>query len=199
MRILGNWDMMYNQIQNVVIQPLNNFPQIPKPGQIIFKNKTIYFCAEIGDGLPIWIPISGEIDVVLHTQSTPSTLWTINHNLNSSTVFVQVYDTAGRMIIPQDIDTSVLNTVTILFETEQDGRAVVMLGALSGKPKDTIAYTQSFDSSSVWVVTHGLGYFPVVRVYVGNYEVQPASIVNDSTTQLTVTFSAPKSGIVRCV
>ena len=199
MKFYGDIDLSYNTLRNAVVEAVDGFPPIPLPGQIVFKNKVLYVCAEISDNLPVWIPMSGEIDAIIHAQTEAASTWTITHNLNSSTVFVQIFDTGNRMVIPEDVDTSQLNVATITFATPQAGRGVVMLGSLSGLPKETVLYTQSFTNLATWVVNHGLGYNPVVKVYVDNYEVQPTSIVHDSTTQATVTFSIPRSGYVRCV
>jgi len=198
-KFYGDIDLSYNTLKNAVVETVSGFPPIPLPGQIIFKNKVLYICAEITGGLPVWIPMSGEIDSFIYAQSTPAITWTIAHNLHSSTVFVQIYDTSNRMIIPEDVDTSQLNVTVVTFATAQSGRAVVMLGSLSGMPKELVAWSGTFTDSTTWVVNHGLGYNPLVKVYIGNYEVQPFSIVHNSTTISTVTFSSPQSGQVRCV
>lgn len=199
MKYYGDVDLNQNKLMNAVIPTDTNFPAVPVVGQLVFKNKKLYICTEIQAGLPAWIPMTQEIDSYVFTQSSPQTAWTITHNLNAGTVFVQVYDTNGLMLIPDFIDTSVFNQVTVMFSAAQTGKAVVMMGSLSGAPKDVIAYTAPFTNSTTWVVNHNLGYYPDISVYVGGEMVQPVSIVNNSTSQATITFSSPESGTVRCV
>jgi len=54
--------------------------------------------------------------------------WTVNHNLNTLNVIVQVYNTGGipAQLIPDRIVTTDANTVTVQFNVAQTGRVVVM-------------------------------------------------------------------------
>ena len=199
MKHYGDIDLNQNQLMNAVIPTSTGFPAVPVVGQLVFMNKKLYICTEIQSGLPAWVPMTQEIDSFVYQQSSAATAWTINHNLNAATVFVQVYDNNGHMLIPDYIDVSVFNQVTVMFSAAQAGTAVIMLGSLSGSPKEVIAYTNSYTNLSVWVVNHNLGYYPEINCYVGGELVQPLSIVNNSTSQATVTFSNPETGTVRCV
>jgi len=175
------------------------FPESPQAGRIVFASKRVMICVEVVTGVPVWVPLTGEISSKIHTQTQASDTWTIVHDFNTSSVFVQVIDENGKMITPDEIDLSVINQVTITFNEAVIGRAIVMLGSLSGLPKENVLYTQSFSESTTWTVTHNLGYNPVIRCFIGNYEVQPYSIEHNSTTIATVTFSEPQSGYVNCL
>jgi hypothetical protein len=75
---------------------------------------------------------------------------------------------------------------------------------LSGHNDGNVKPTYSFifyqnDPATSWTVVHGLGREPIVRVFVGNQEVQPASIVHDSLHQLTINFNTAVSGIVKLI
>jgi hypothetical protein len=64
-----------------------------------------------------------------YTQSfTNQSTWVVTHNLNALYVIVQVYDTAFDEIIPQNIDLTNDDTVTITFPTLESGTAVVSVG-----------------------------------------------------------------------
>jgi hypothetical protein len=64
-----------------------------------------------------------------YTQSfTNQSTWTVIHNLNALYVIVQVYDTNFDEIIPQNIDLTNDDTVTITFPTLESGTAVVSVG-----------------------------------------------------------------------
>jgi len=73
---------------------------------------------------------------------------------------------------------------------------VLLSGVENGLPTPTVAFTATFTDEAQWVVVHNLGYNPAVRIYQGSKEVQPKSIVHDSTSQLTITFDTPQSGTV---
>ena len=199
MKHYGNIDLNFNLLQNAVLPADSDFPANPVAGTILFKNKKMYICTEIAADLPVWVPLTQELNTHVHTQSSAATAWTITHNLNTATAFVQIYDTNGQMLFPDYIDDSVFNQVTVMFSSAQAGKAVVMLGSTSGSPRSLVAFSDTFTNSNVWVVTHGLGYFPEISVYVAGNLVQPVSIVNDSTTQTTITFSSSQTGEVRCV
>lgn len=199
MKFFGHIDLNGNQIINASLQAQDEFPAGAKAGDLCFRRKRVYICADIESGMPVWVPMTQEIDTYVHTQQSAATTWTINHGLNTAVANITIYDENNKMIFADEVDASVFNQLVITFGTAQAGRAVVTLGDLYGAPKDVIAYTESFSNLSTWVVMHGLGYFPDVGIYIGGQMVQPQSIVNDSTTQCTITFSAPQSGSVRCI
>jgi hypothetical protein len=59
-------------------------------------------------------------------QSSPSTTWTINHNLNNKYPLVQIYDSSDAVIIPASIVGTDTNTTTITFSTAISGYARVI-------------------------------------------------------------------------
>ena len=59
-----------------------------------------------------------------YTQSfTNQSTWTVIHNLNTRYVLVQTYDTGYDEMIPQNVDLTNDNTVTITFNQAVAGRA----------------------------------------------------------------------------
>ena len=200
MKFHGHIDLQENEMQQMVLQAETNWPTTPIVGRMIFKDKRVYICAEIVSGLASWIPLTNEINTYLHNQTTSATTWTITHNLNTGTPLVQVYDTANRMIIPNEIEVVDNNTVSVDLGSSIVGRAVVMYGDITGLEKSQFAYKHTQTSASTsWVIPHNLGYYPLVRIFIGTDEVQPSSIVHDSLFQTTVTFSSPQVGIARLV
>lgn len=199
MRIKGDFDFEGNKLQRVVIATVENFPASPSPGMLIFKDKRAMMCVEISSGIPVWVPLTNEISTYIHTQTELSSIWVVEHNFNSAVMTVQVIDENNLMVYPDSVDMSVLNQITITFGLAMRGKAVLMLGEQSGLQKPVMAYSQEFTNESTIIVNHGLGYQPIARVFISGFEVQPESIVHDSTTQLTITFSAPETGVVRCI
>ena len=178
-----------------------NFPESPTAGMVVFVDKRVWICTELVVGQPTWVPLTNEINSYIHSQVTAATTWTITHNLNTTTPLVQIYDANNRMIIPDNIEPTSNNEVTVTVGNAATGRAIVMFGDISSgtaKPTYAFEYTQT-TLSTTWVVPHGLGYFPIVRVFVGGEEILPSSVIHDSIYQTTITFSSAKTGIARLV
>lgn len=201
MDFYGDINLLDNEMQKMVMQTETTFPEVPTVGRIIFVNKRVYICVELISGLPTWVPLTNEINTYLHNQSTASATWSIAHNLKTATPLVQIYDSNQKMIIPDEVTIVDNNNVTVTLGTSDVGRAVIMFGDLSGGEKNTFSYTHTqTNTSATWVVTHNLGYYPVVRVFLNTgEEIQPTSIVHDSLMQTTITFSSTRVGTARFV
>lgn len=195
----GGINMRDNKMSNMVMAIDTNFPATPQPGRLVFKDRILYICTAVEDDLPVWVPMTQTLQMHKHLQLTNALEWTVSHGLNTGSVFVQVYDEDGKWVIPDSINTSVFNQVTVGFSTPIKGHAVVMRGSTEGSPQPLVAYEQSFNNLDTWVVSHGLGYNPIIRVIIGNNEVQPQNITYDNTMQATLTFASPKTGSVRCI
>lgn len=197
MKFYGHANLNQNEVQNAALSTLTVFPDTPVVGQLAFVNSIVFICVSAG-ALPVWVPLTREITAYTHTQAVAAQTWNVTHNLNTTSVNIQVYDNLNRVMIPDEIETLTPTTATITFNTSTAGRAVLVSGHFDGNQKPTYAYTHYQSSSSTtWVITHNLGYNPVVRVFIGNNEVQPASIVHDSTNQVTITFSTAQVGYAR--
>lgn len=175
-----------------------NFPSNPQVGRFLFKDRRLFVCVDIST-LPVWVPITQEIDVYHHVQSTPALEWSIPHNLGSARVMVQVFNQSNIVISPDEIDCSVKDMVTVRFPIPYAGAAIVQLGETLGQPKQDFAFTQSFTGTDTCVVNHGLGYNPEIVAVQGGYVVQPTSVVYNSLNQCTVTFAVSGNYEIRCV
>jgi len=58
---------------------------------------------------------------------TNSSTWNFNHGLNNKYVIVQTYDNSFNQIIPQNINLTDDNNVTITFPTNESGYAIASL------------------------------------------------------------------------
>lgn len=200
MRHFGNVNLQQNQLQNAVLQLAQSFPTTPKVGQIAFVNKIVYICVQDVPAPAVWIPLTREITVYTHDQSVSSDTWTVNHNLNTTSINVQVYGSNNKLLIPDEVEILNPNQISITFSDSIQGKAVVVSGHLDGNTKPTYSYTfYQTDSSSTWTINHNLGYNPIVRVFIGTSEVQPASITHPSINQSIVTFSSPQVGYARLI
>ena len=198
MKFYGNANLQQNELQNAVLPFETTFPASPKVGQIAFVHSIVYICVSVANDLPVWVPMTREITAFTHNQSSPADTWTITHNLNSSSVQVQIFDGNNRLIIPDEIELVSLNVAEVTFVSPMVGRAVVVSGHFDGSVKPSYSYTHYQSSSSTtWTMEHNLGHNPIVRAFVGNQEVQPASIVHNSVNEVTITFTSPQVGYAR--
>lgn len=65
----------------------------------------------------------------VHTQTVPSTVWTISHNLSTQTPLVTVYDQNYYQVIPEEVQSTNLNTTVVTFPTALSGFAIVSKGS----------------------------------------------------------------------
>lgn len=68
-----------------------------------------------------------DVTTYKHSQTTAATTWTINHNLNSEAVMVQVYNGDNKMVVPDEIEITSANQVVVTFSPEVTGKAVIIV------------------------------------------------------------------------
>lgn len=200
MQVHGNLNMNGNALQQVRIDPETGFPANPVPGRILFheEHRTLYICAELIDGLPVWVPTAQVKDMFRHPQNEAALEWVVQHNLNMAPVMIQVFDVDGNWVLPNKIIANNSNSAIVQFNTPTAGTAIALRGEQFGSRASDIAFQADFTNSDTWVVNHGLGRNPDIKCYVDNRMVQPASIVHNSTMQATVTFTTPQTGTAVC-
>lgn len=189
----GSNDFQGNLLQNMTMEHVESFPINPVIGSFIFKDKRVMVCVDVASA-PVWIPLTQELNTYVHVQETASLSWTIQHNMNSTSVIVQAFDENNRVIIPDEIESTDNNTVTATFTGVFQGRAVVILGNFDGTPKPDVTYEQSFTDKTTVNVNHALGYEPVIRVIVDGFEIQPASIQHVDVNNAIVNFNELTTG-----
>ena len=200
MKFYGDANLKQNFLKEAVIPLDTQFPVNPVVGQIVFANKILYICVQIEAGLPYWVPLTNQITSYTHYQGTPSQVWTITHPLNTANVSVSVYDMSNRMVIPGEVEVLGADTIQVSFASSFTGSAVVICGNQEGTSAPTYAYEHfQTNPSATWTITHGLGRYPIVRVFIGNQEVQPSSVTFDSLNQLTLTFSQAYVGQAKLI
>jgi hypothetical protein len=149
------------------------------------------------------------------TQAVGATTWTINHNLDSQTPLVNVYDSGYNQLIPAGVTSTTANTTQITFSTAQTGYAIISKGsgissqtAVSSSFATTASYAssvgvnfQQVSPSATWTINHNLNNrYPLVQTYGSDSLVLiPASISGSSVNTAIVTFSTPISGYARVI
>ena len=199
MKFFGNANLQQNLLQNAVLPLDNQWPTSPKAGQLVFKDKILYICVTAG-AIPIWVPLTTEISMYVHAQTEDSISWTVNHDLNTTSPSVQIWGTDNKMLIPNEISVSSANTIVVDMGYAIQGRAVVVAGSQEGNTKPTYGFVfTEVSPSATWTIDHNLGYEPIVRVFIGTSEVQPASITHPSNMQTVITFSSPQVGTAKFI
>lgn len=194
MKFYGHADLQKNQLQNAALQTVTQFPAAPVVGQVAFVNSTVYICVQ-STAPAVWVPLTREITSYAHLQESVATTWSVTHNLNTTSVNVQVFDPDNKVVIPDEIQTTGPNTVSITLGTAMAGRAVVLTGHIDGVARPTYAFTHyQTSSSTTWTINHSLGYNPIVRVFIGTNEVQPESISHPDTNTTVITFATAQAG-----
>lgn len=200
MKFYGEAHLQQNKLREAVVPLDTAFPAVPVVGQLVFKDRILYICVEITvDDMPVWVPMTKEITAYTHVQASDSDSWVINHNLNTASVIVTVYDGSGVQVYA-DVTINSPGQVTVDFATPMQGKAVLVTGHFDGQLKPTYAYEHyQTTPSTTWTVPHGLGRYPMVRVFVGNQEVQPESVTFTTVDAITIEFTTPQVGQVKLI
>ena len=133
------------------------------------------------------------------TQTTPSSNWTVAHNLNSSQPVVDVWiDDNGitTAILPKQIQIANANTLNISFSIPLSGTAVVNTTSTQNH-----THNQS-TSSNEWHIIHDFGSkfvnIEVMVQYNGALQsITPQNITSINNNQVNVYFSTPFTGLAR--
>ena len=132
---------------------------------------------------------------VTHTQLTASTTWSFNHNLNSQTPLLQVYNLSYNQIIPNEIVSIDAFTSEIRFDYTQAGYAVASTGGIT-VTGSTPRLTQTV-AATTWSFAHNLGtQFPGFEVFDQNdYVIVPAGIYAIDENNAEIYFATPSTGV----
>lgn len=108
----------------IFLDSIATFPENPAIGTLVVKDEVLYGYFTIG-GLETWYPFSTGRNSYIHTQAVSSDTWTVTHNLNSTNLFVQVFDTSGDFIAAGKADINA-NSFVLTFAASQTGKALVV-------------------------------------------------------------------------
>lgn len=132
-RNFSGWGEILLQNQIKMIQ---NFSAETEPvnafvGQLWFKPSTEVLHVFNGAG---WVTTNSAIsgNMFRHTQTTPSTTWTINHELGERIVAIQVFKNTGllapddvKIVLPNDVTFNSTTQVTVTFSNPESGYAII--------------------------------------------------------------------------
>ncbi len=139
----GAVDIKQNIVKNMALENLSDFPAVPKAGLFIFKDNKIFLCVSV-QGVLTWVPVTNEISVQVFNNKS-GLEWTLPHTFGSNPVLVQVYNTQGEQIVPDNIDCSISGQATIRFSMSVTGKAIMLAGEQIG-PIGTGPVTEPFSN-----------------------------------------------------
>ena len=131
-----------------------------------------------------------------HTQAVAANTWTFNHNLNTLTPLLQVYDTNYEQIIPNEVVSISAFTSEIRFDYTQAGYAVASTGGGLIVTGSTAKLIQTAPATT-WSFAHNLGTkYPGFEVFNENDDVViPAGIHVVDENNAEIYFAIPSTGV----
>ena len=83
-------------------------------------------------------------------------------------------------------------SVDVISKTEQPTVDVIITGGIVGTDKNFV-FTQS-SASATWTINHDLNKFPAIEVVDSANDIVIGNVTYNSTSQITITFTAAFSG-----
>lgn len=102
----------------------SGFPENPQIGTIIVKDFCLYAYIRIG-GMETWYPFANKTNSYVHVQGEAALTWTVDHNLGTADVWIQVKDESGN-IVQVGKTTIDENSFTLNFTQATKGTVVVV-------------------------------------------------------------------------
>lgn len=138
--VLSNFNMSINS--TVKVAACVEFPSTPQVGELCFKDGVLWIYSQAGGGALTWYPLTNIENTYTHSQTTPTTIWNINHRLNTTDFVYQIFDSTGDTVVANmdivDADNSsitfgepVAGTVTLVADADNYGMRSVDLGVMS--------------------------------------------------------------------
>lgn len=203
MKIQGNLDFRNNNVNNFVLEPYdgsqNPFPtEGVVPGRIVFRTDLLQVYVCVSNNPVVWQPIIKVADFFEYNESVNKSNWLITHNLNTESVFVQVYDTNKNQVIPEEITIVDSNNVNISFgNNTMAGKAlVVALNSSIGSFVDRMALSLDVLKSKVEInnITYDDNDNPTSVTYSDGHVAQLT--YNSNNDIETLTFKDSNNNIV---
>jgi len=136
------------------------------------------------------------IDTHAHAQPVAANVWHINHQLSTTSIQASVFTASDILLLPDKVQLSGANDLSIYFTASQDGRAVIMgRVATKGNRVDAYNYTHGVTASR-WDITHNLSSKDVlVSVFNTSDEmILPDVIRLTGEDSMTISFADSRDG-----
>jgi hypothetical protein len=147
-------------------------------------------------------PSTPDASAFTHTQSTPSTTWSITHALGIQYVSVTCSDTSNLQILPTSVEFVGSNNLIVTFATAMAGTASInggtaSINVYSEATLDASAFTHTQSiAQTTWSINHALGiqYVGVTCSNTSDLQILPTSVEFVDENNLTVTFATVMAG-----
>lgn len=115
------------KLHGAVLPKLTTFPTNPTEGRLAFVDDVLYVFSNVDGSINTWYPLSNRTERYIHTQSSTSTSWNVQHDLESEDLEIFCYDGSDDEITPTDITYVDSNNVTITFASTQIGSCAIFV------------------------------------------------------------------------
>lgn len=124
----GLWGFPSQGFNGKVVNSLTDFNGTEAQGTISVVGTSGIVVDIVGQTMTIGVGYGGGLATCVASTEAAATSWTITHNLGTTDLSITVQDdsTPRVEIIPDGIEFTDVNTVTITFNTAQAGRAVII-------------------------------------------------------------------------
>ena len=124
--VLSNFALSNNSTLRV--SAVNNFPGSPEVGELAFKSGILWIYSQAGGGTLTWYPLTNIQNSYTHSQGSPSSIWNIAHNMNTTNYVYQVYDENGDVVVVniQNVDS---DNAQLTFGEPVGGTCVIVADA----------------------------------------------------------------------
>lgn len=147
----------------ITLENIETFPPNPRVGMLAIKGELLYAYLNLKEVVN-WYPLLRLPERYVHSQTSPSMLWTVTHNLNKQEVWYQVQDSNGQLTFASEFTEVDSNTFTLAFSEPMQGKVLVLGTGLDGiqpYPEPAPAQSVSLADISDWpadVTAQELGY-----------------------------------------
>ena len=110
----------------------STFPENPAIGTMFVKDDALYTYMTLL-GVTNWYPLVRLPERYVHSQTSPATTWTINHNLNKLDIWHQLQDSNGQLMFAGDFIEIDSNSFQLVFSEPTQGKVLVLGTGLDGE------------------------------------------------------------------
>lgn len=147
----------------------------PQVGEVAFLNG-IYHIYSVIDDNPMWFPLASKKSYFSHNQDNASGIWTINHNLGTSNIIVNIFDNTGKLI---NVTPTVVsdNQVIVELPSSVSGKAIVF-----GDTSSTLNISGYYNKEEVDLIKESLE--TAIDVSLKNFKINGKSFDENNNIDL---------------
>jgi hypothetical protein len=162
------------------------FPEDPGLGTLVVRGQGLFARLQV-NGMHVWYPLVRSAGATYsHNQGASALQWTVNHNLDTTSLWYQVQDANGNIVEPASFEVVNDNSFKLHFSQALVGTCVVIANAAIDTPTLTTALIQV--GANVLIDSNGITINGQTVLTSGNLADIVASQIAEATyTQTQVT------------